>query len=200
MALPGLTSPRLAGGETIHDLDTWLDDSRHLHVDLGTGDGRFAVDLARSRPDLAVLGVDTNLDALPGPRQRLPANVRFARADAREAPVYSRGAVSVSVNFPYGSLLRGLVEGDVALLARLDCLLARPGRLEIRVNARALTGTGLDPAGAERAIVRSLRELDGMRVSSRPLAQAELRAFPSAWAKRLGYGRPADAFLVTAVR
>lgn len=206
MALPGHTLPRAAtagvsGTSITDDLAAWASNYAGLHVDLGTGDGRFAIQLARAQPDLGVIGVDTILDGLRDSPRRLPANVRFVQRDAHDVWLGDGSvATSISVNFPYGSLLRGLVEGDAALLARLDALLGRDGRLAIRVNERALTGTGLDPAGAEDAIVRALEEVDALRVCSRSLTQAELRAFPSTWAKRLGYGRPTTAFLIEAVR
>ncbi len=106
---------------------------------------------------------------------------------------------SVSINFPYGSLLRALVDADPMLLDRLDRWLDPAGSLHIRINERALTGTGLHPHGDEDAIVRGLQRLDRLRISCRPLAQDELRAFPSTWAKRLGFGRPTRAFLIEAV-
>lgn len=201
MVLQGQTSSRPAtAGDTTVDLSAWAARYQHLHVDLGTGDGRFAVHLARTRPGLGVIGIDTCLDHLHGSPRRLPVNVRFAQLDARDVWI-GEGvhATTVTVNFPYGSLLRGLVEGDPVLLERLDRILGPSGHLAIRVNERALIDTGLDPDGAERAIVRGLHLLDASRVSSRPLAQAELRAFPSTWSKRLGYGRPTAAFLIESV-
>jgi len=35
-----------------------------VHIDLGTGDGAFALHLARANPGMAVLGIDTCLDNL----------------------------------------------------------------------------------------------------------------------------------------
>lgn len=202
MVLPGQASSRPATtGDTTIDLAAWASRYTRLHVDLGTGDGRFAIHLARQQPELCVIGIDTCLDHLHGSPRRLPANLRFARLDARDAGIGAGLAgTSVSVNFPYGSLLRGLVDADPTLLNRLDHLLGRRGQVQIRVNERALLGTGLDPNGAQHAIVRGLRRLSQVRVSIRLLDQAELRAFPSTWSKRLGFGRPAAAFLIEAAR
>jgi hypothetical protein len=68
------------------------------------------------------------------------------------------------------------------------------------VNASAFVATGLDPAAGPAAIAATLRRLEGVRVTVRPMSQAELRAFPSSWAKRLGYGKPTNAWLVEARR
>lgn len=206
MGLPGHTaSPPVVGGDTPLDLAAWAARYYRLHIDLGTGDGRFAVHLARTRPGLGVIGIDTCLDHLHGSPRRLPANVRFVRLDARDVwKGEGMHATSVSVNFPYGSLLRGLVRGDSGLLERLDGILGPSGHLTIRVNERALpdalSGTEVDPGGAEHAIVRGLQRFERLSVTSRPLERAELRTFPSTWSKRLGYGRLTTAFLIEAVR
>lgn len=202
MVLPGHTLSRPAtANDTSIDLTTWAPRFEHLHIDLGTGDGRFAIHLARTRPELGVIGIDTCLDHLHGSPRRLPANVRFVQTDARDAWIgEGPAATSVSINFPYGSLLRGLVDADPGLLDRLDDLLGSQGHLQIRVNERALIGTGLDPLGAQHVIVRGLDRLDRACVSTRHLDQAELRLFPSTWSKRIGFGRPTTAYLIEARR
>jgi len=206
MVFPTLSPPLGAtSGTPTLDITTWASGFEHLHIDLGTGDGRYAVHLARARPELGVIGIDTCLDHLHGSSRRMPANVRFVQLDAREIRIEAGTATrSVSINFPYGSLLRALVDADPALLDRLDELLGSRGRLEVRVNERALIDalpdTGLDPDGARHAIVQGLHRLKQIRVSSRPLDQAELRAFPSTWSKRIGFGRPTAALLIDASR
>jgi 16S rRNA (adenine(1408)-N(1))-methyltransferase len=182
-------------------LHAWAAGYGRAHVDLGTGDGRFAIDLARRNPNLAVVGLDTNLDHLRGARRRHPANVRFVAADALGWPLgMIPAADAVTINFPYGSLLRGLVDGDRGLLTRLDTLLEPGSRLDAMVNASALTATGLDPKTGPDAIVSGLRHIDGLRIAIRALSRDALRRFPSSWAKRLGYGRETDAFLIEAIR
>jgi 16S rRNA (adenine(1408)-N(1))-methyltransferase len=179
----------------------WAERFSERHVDLGTGDGKFALHLARSRPDVGVIALDACLDHVCAPRKRWPGNVRFVAEDALAWPVEDvPPAATVSINFPYGSLLRGLVEGDESLLSRLEQLLAPGGRLDVRVNASALEATGLDPETGQEDVIRALGRIPGMRVSREPLTREDLRRFPSSWAKRLGYGRPPDAFEVRAVK
>lgn len=183
------------------DLPQWASGHPTLHVDLGTGDGAFAIGLARRRPDLAVIAIDTCLDHLDGSVRRRPGNLRFLRLDALDWPAgLLPTADAVTVNFPYGSLLHGLVEGDPALLARLDVLLGPGSRLEVRVNASALVATGLDPWLGPPDIAAALGGISGLRATSRDFGQAELRSFTSTWAKRLGYGKPTSAWLIEAVR
>ena len=190
------TSPCVLAG-----LRPWANGYPTLHIDLGTGDGAFATGLARRRPDVAMIAIDTCLDHLDGSARRRPANLRFVRLDARDWPMgLLPVADRVTINFPYGSLLRGLVEGDPALLARLGTLLGPGSRLDIRVNASALAATGLDPLGGPADIAAALDDIGGLRVARRELGQAELRSFPSTWAKRLGYGKPTGAWLIEAAR
>ncbi len=183
------------------EIRAWAGRFNERHVDLGTGDGKFALHLARERPDAGVIALDACLDHVCAPRKRWPSNVRFVAEDALAWPAEDvPPAATVSINFPYGSLLRGLVEGDEELLSRLERLLAPGGRLDVRLNASALEGAGLDPETAWDDVARSLGRLPGLRVKRAPLAQEDLRRFPSSWAKRLGYGRPQEAFEVRAVK
>jgi 16S rRNA (adenine(1408)-N(1))-methyltransferase len=183
------------------EIQAWAGRFSERHVDLGTGDGKFALHLARKRPEVGVIALDACLDHLCAPRKRWPDNVRFVAEDALAWPAeHVPPATTVSINFPYGSLLWGLVEGDEALLSRLERLLAPGGRLEVRVNASALESTGFDPETGREGLVRSVRRIPGMRVSSSRLAQDDLRRFPSSWAKRLGYGKPPEAFEVRGLR
>jgi 16S rRNA (adenine(1408)-N(1))-methyltransferase len=181
------------------DLAAWSSAYTDLHIDLGTGDGAFALAHARAHPETAVLGIDACLDHLRAPARRQPVNLRFVAANALALPTATiPPAGRVTINFPYGSLLRGLVEADPGLLAGLDALLAPGEQVEVRANATAFVATGLDTSPG--AIDRSLQRLDGIRVTSRALDQAELRAVPSTWAKRLGYGRPTQVWRVTGIR
>lgn len=183
------------------DIRLWAARFNRVHIDLGTGDGAYAIGLARNDPGVAVIAADTNLDHLHGSARRRPGNVRFVTLDALGWPLgLLPVANAVTVNFPYGSLLRGLVEADPALITRLDALLGRGSRLDVRVNASALLATGLDAGSGPHAITRALGRLDGLRVTCREMTQLELRAFPSSWSKRLGYGKETTAHLIGATR
>jgi 16S rRNA (adenine(1408)-N(1))-methyltransferase len=202
MALHRPTTPYPATLVPANDsLAPWAARYDRVHVDLGTGDGHYALRLAREHPSCAVIGLDTMLDHLRGARKRDPRNLRYVQADALTWPVGTLPVADVvTVIFPYGSLLKGLVEAEPALVARLDALLGPNGRLAIRVNRSALVATGLDPATGPHRIAATVRQVPGVRVASRDLTRGDLRAFPSRWAKRLGYGREPDAILIEAVR
>lgn len=169
-------------------------------VDLGTGDGRFVEHLARRCPARAVIGVDTCRENLRTSSRTAPENALFVLADALALPCGLHGlATGVTVNFPWGSLLRGLLDGDAGLLDGL-CAVGRPGlALTIRVNGGALVEAGWSiEAGAER-MASVLRGAGFVVGPVEMMGAAQLRVCPTTWAKRLAFGRDPRAVQVCAV-
>jgi hypothetical protein len=179
----------------------WCGRFGEIHVDLGTGDAAWALRLARQRPDVGVIGVDTCLDHVRGNPRRRPANLMLLRCDATALPAVLDGRVSRStVNCPYGRLLMGLLSGDEVVIARLGAALAPGGGIELRVNASALVGTGHSLATAEGSLMDVCRRVECSSLRHRRLGAVELRRFPSTWAKRIGYGREAVAIEIAGRR
>jgi 16S rRNA (adenine(1408)-N(1))-methyltransferase len=168
-----------------------------LLIDVGTGDGRFVLHTARTAT--AAIGIDTCREQLRDASRRAPPNALFVIAAAEALPpAFDGSAAQVSVNFPWGSLLRGLLEGEAipAGLARL----ARPGaQLAVRLNAEAVAAAGFDLNASVERVRQNLRDA-GFAVRRPALwGAAELRAFPSTWAKRLAFGRDPRAVEVCAM-
>ena len=159
-------------------------------IDLGTGDGRYVRHVVAARPRWFAIGVDACRENLRDASRHLPRNALFAIANARALPPEIEGlATEITINFPWGSLLAGLVEGDPGLLAGL-CAVARPGAvLHLRLNGGALSEAGRDLAGGA-AEARRVLGVWGWTVG-RPamLDAAALRGLHSSWAKRLAFGR-----------
>ena len=189
MARTSLVTPAIAAGP-----GEWSARHETIHIDIGTGDGRYALDLARREPSRGVVGLDTNLDHLVVHPRRMPANLRFIAADARSIPPELAGrAATLSINFPSSGLLTGLLGGDVALLASLATVLAPGGRIDVRVNARALVEEGVSLTEAGSRVERALRLMGLVSTKTTTLGAADLRCFPSTWAKRAGFGRDPHA-------
>ena len=170
-------------------------------VDLGTGDGRFVQHIARTRPTWFVIGVDTCRENLRAASHRAPCNVLYLIADALALPrALDAVATQITINFPWGSLLRGLLDGDAGLLAGLMAL-GQPGAtLDIRLNGGALAEVGWSLA-AGGAQVRHALDASGFEV--RPplsLDAHALRTCPTTWAKRLAFGRDPRALYLHARR
>jgi hypothetical protein len=179
-------------------LVTHIADQPDVLIDLGTGDGRFVLHTARAHPARYVVGIDACRDNLYETSRRAPANALFLIANICSMPAELAGLASaITINFPWGTLLAGLLDDGSPLLATL-ARLARPGAiLEIRLNGGALAEAGYSlAAGGDQ--VRRLVRLAGFRVAApQPLAADNLRAYPTTWAKRLAFGRDPRALYLT---
>jgi predicted RNA methylase len=175
------------------DLAAWLENYDQLHLDLGTGDGAYALHLARTNPAHAVVGVDLCLDNLAKPARKGRDNLRFVQGDATELPAWLwTRAGTVTINYPYGMLLRALTGAEAgAFLAA-----AWEAAIEIRINESAATAAGLAFEMVVDGVRATLQHLRG-RSTLAVLEAADLRAFPSTWAKRIGYGRPTRTLVAT---
>lgn len=167
-------------------------------IDLGTGDGRFVLREALAHPVQYVIGIDACRDNLREASRRAPANALFLIASALALPAELAGMASaITINFPWGTLLTGLLEDDSPLLVSLATL-ARPGAtLDIRLNSGALAEAGWSlETGAHQA--QRLARAVGFRLSApRPLAADDLRAYPTTWARRLAFGRDPRALYLS---
>jgi 16S rRNA (adenine(1408)-N(1))-methyltransferase len=178
----------------------WAARYREVIVDLGTGDGRFVGHLARRCPARGVIGVDMCRENLGKTSRTAPENALFVVADALALPRGLHGLASgVTINFPWGSLLHGLLDGHAGLLDGLRAV-GRPGlTLTIRLNAGAVVDAGWTiEAGAER-LATVLRGAGFAVGPVEVMRTDELRGCPTTWAKRLAFGRDPRGFQVRAV-
>ena len=163
---------------------------KRILLDLGTGDGKFALCHAGKFPNHFVIGVDSCRENLREySRAKLP-NLLYIIASAQDLPHELSGLVShITINFPWGSLLESLLIGDPKLMSGLASISRSITTVEIRLNGGALTEVGWDlEAGAEK-IYSNLLQAD-LQVNIPTLMNTNaLRSFPSTWAKRLAFGR-----------
>jgi 16S rRNA (adenine(1408)-N(1))-methyltransferase len=183
--LKGKTAGQLAAGEILALTGSYSE----IWLDLGTGDGQFVRLAARQNPSRLVIGLDACRENLRESSRKAPPNALFVIANAFRLPDELAGiADRLMVNFPWGSLLAGLLAQEAGLPEQLRKI-ARPGTiLEIRLNASALHEAGWELEPGARQVSDWLAK-NGWRIThARPLDQLELRLFPSSWAKRLAYG------------
>ena len=172
-------------------------------IDIGTGDGRFVYQSARQNPNKLYIGIDPNtrpLEKISEKIHRKPAkggapNALFIQAAVEDLPAELDGvADEVHVHFPWGSLLRAVARGEIAVLQNLRRISAPGALLEVVI--------GLDPARDQTEIDRlglttlSIEFIDqqlipkyrvaGFEMIERGiLAAAEWPEFNTSWAKRL---------------
>jgi 16S rRNA (adenine(1408)-N(1))-methyltransferase len=181
-----------------HGLNDRLASHYRILLDLGTGDGRYARALAETHPDWFVIGMDSCRENLREHSQAKLQNLLFVVASAQNLPKELDGWVSqISINFPWGSLLEGLLAGDALLMRGLERISRSPSSLDLRLNGGALAeaGTTLE-AGAHTIRSNLLRA--GWQVKT-PVSMdgIALRNFRSTWAKRLAFGRDPRALILS---
>lgn len=137
----------------------------------------------------------------PATRGGLP-NALFVVAGVEGPPPELAGRADlVTVRFPWGSLLRGLVGLDPRASAGLASFLAPGGSLEALVSVQERDG--LDDVRARLADPRALTDtwdaFGSSLVDAGPVDPADLVAIGSTWAKRLG-ATASDRRVVTRLR
>jgi 16S rRNA (adenine(1408)-N(1))-methyltransferase len=147
-----------------------------------------------------VLGIDANAAGMADVASRAARrqerggapNAEFIVAAAEALPDQLAAAADlVTVQFPWGSLLRGIVEAEPAIVAPLVGLL-RPARdaelrllLSVEPRDRSLGLEPLDATAMDRLAAQyEAHGLEAVRVG--PATAQELAASHSTWAKRLG--------------
>ena len=165
---------------------------------------------AAAQPDRLVIGVDASAAAMaeasrraarkPG-RGGLP-NALFVMAAAESLPKELDGLADLLiVNFPWGSLLRGLLEADPAVMTGLTRVM-RPGAV-LAVLLSSIDrdrGAGVDPIEEStlKAVVDAYRRYELDVTDLRPATAADVAAAHSTWGKRLGAGRQRPAWRIEA--
>ena len=180
------------------ELQMRLADYKHIHLDLGTGDGRFIRYMAEQHPCSFFIGVDACRENLHANSSRKLPNALFVIASAQSLPIELNGLIShITINFPWGSLLESLLTGDARLMNSLEYISSSTAALDVRLNSGALAeaGTALE-TGADQIYNNMLRS--GWQINAPVLMNANaLRNFPSTWAKRLAFGRDPRAIAMS---
>lgn len=171
-------------------------------LDLGTGDGRAVVARARAEPASLVLGIDADARSMAEASQRaarrserggLPNAVFLAEAAERLPGPLAGTASLITVTFPWGSLLAGVLGREPAVAAGIAGLLRPGGRVEILASVEP--GDGID--GQERLTAGDATRLavawvcHDLRLTCHRVATTdEVLASGSTWGRRLlGGGR-----------
>ena len=164
-----------------------------VHIDIGTGDGRQVYRVAREDPTGLFIGVDANAEALQQVSYRASrkparggvANAVFVHASLDDLPgALARLADRVTVFYPWGSLLRALVDPDERALAALAGLGRAGASFEARINRSAA-----DPDALELERLMCAYRRAGIHVAPEAVSPDDR----STWAARL---RPHDRRVV----
>jgi 16S rRNA (adenine(1408)-N(1))-methyltransferase len=175
-------------------------------VDAGTGDGRALLHEARRNPDTLYVGVDIDVRAMAGSARRAAAkparggcpNVLFAVSAVEGWPAEAGGlAHLVLVRYPWGSLLRGVLGREPAVLAALGRTIACGGSVVAMVSL--VDRDGVEPPAPEE--LRAAYAAAAMDLAVvRPATEEEIATASTTWARRLGVGARRSATRIEAVR
>ena len=169
-------------------------------IDLGTGDGRSVLARAAEDPRALVFGIDADATAMAEASRRAARSARkgglpnalFVAAGATGlGPVLDASADLVTVSFPWGSLLRGVLGADQEVAAALARLPRAGGSVDALVSVTerdAIDGLGRLDAEAIEAL-RHRHASNGLRlVDACPATSDDVRATRSTWCRRLTAG------------
>ena len=169
-------------------------------ADIGTGDGRAVLARAAAEPASLVIGVDAAPWAMAEASRRAarrgPANAIFLAAGAAElagTPLAGRTDL-VTVTFPWGSLLRGVLGLEPAVLTGVAALVGSGGRVEVLASIMSsdrVNGVGTLDTACEPAIRCAWAGVGLELMSMRPATGAEIAGSRSSWARRLDPARGA---------
>lgn len=198
------------------DLKAMAEICDRVVVDLGTGDGTMVLDSARSHPTALFIGIDAVAEnmreasrrAAGKPQKGGASNCLFLVASVESLPPSLSGfANEVTINYPWGSLLNGVVKPDLSVLESIAGLLRSGGRLLMVLNYSVFA----QEAYRERL---GLPPLDTLAVDDRFRGQyycARLEIirrehftgdppFRTTWGRRLVRGSHRASLLIEAVR
>jgi 16S rRNA (adenine(1408)-N(1))-methyltransferase len=165
---------------------------------------------AAAQPGRLVVGVDANAAAMATASRRAAArprrgglpNALFVLAAAEALPCELDGVADlVTVHFPWGSLLRGLLGAEPAIMTGLSRVMCRGATLSVLLSSTARDrAAGVGPIGA--ATLQALAGpygRYGLTVTEvRPADPSDVAAAHSSWGKRLGAAVQRPAWVLRA--
>lgn len=188
-------------------------------IDIGTGNGLFVYQSARSNPKKFYIGVDPSVCPLEKisekihrkPKKGGAPNALFVQAAVENLPDDLNGvADEVHVHFPWGSLLHGVATGEERVLGNLRRICSAGALLEVVIgldperDQTEMQRLGVQPVslGYIDAVLTPRYRKAGFAVLERgTLSPSEWSQLKTAWAKRLsgGAGRTVSYIVARAV-
>jgi 16S rRNA (adenine(1408)-N(1))-methyltransferase len=207
---------KTASAVTRADLDALITAHDGVTIDLGAGDGKSAYRYALEHPRRLMIAIEpvrenvreSSAKAAKKPERGGAPNALYVAASIEQPPPeLEHVADEILITLPWGSLMRGIILADAAVLAAVASLGAPDARVRIVLNTRIFD----DPVPLE---ARDLPDLTpdyardtlapafaaaGMRIDeARYLTPEEVAALNTTWAKRLSHRAPPRSLLIEA--
>ena len=169
-------------------------------MDIGAGEGGYVLHRARIDPTTFGIALDASPDPLASGAWRAKRarvrNAAFLVESVERLPRELRClADEVSIHFPWGSLLRGLLDGSSSVVGPIADLMKPDADLRVLVSALERDGFPEVTPSLLRSRASAYAQ-HGLHLIEAQQASSELVvASRSAWAKRLGVGRMRPAVI-----
>lgn len=175
-----------------------------LLVDLGTGDGKHVLAVARRRPDALIVGVDAGPDAMRKTAARAAAkpakggvpNAVFVWAAVEDLPAEFTDINEVHCLMPWGSLLRAFVEPNTQVLRGVAERCRAGADFLLTLNLHAWrppvpeVGDTAEPTPDSVAELAATYAAAGWRIDAADYLDAiGIAELGTSWTKRLGSSR-----------
>lgn len=196
------------------DLIKYTKSFERVEVDIGTGDGRFPYAQAKKNRDVFYIGIDPVAEnmfeyaskSIQKPSKGGVSNVLYIVAAAEDIPrELLNVADKINITLPWGSLLEGIIKGDSLLLGNLLNVARQKAEYEFLFTYDVLHEAGeiakrelpiLTPDYLNNDLVEKYAA-SGFKIEEINLmTQKELRTYQTTWAKRLGFGRMREVFMI----
>lgn len=179
-----------------------------VHIDIGTGDGRFVFKNAIRHQDGLFIGVDPSQAQLEKYSKKAlktkVTNCLFVLGSIELLPEELFGlATKVTVILPWGSLLSSIALPNSEAPKKLYDLLKESGELEILFGyAHETEPSEVDRLGLENLsleyvkanVVPNFLNVGFQGVTISPLQKETLKNFDSTWSKKLSFGQERPLF------
>jgi 16S rRNA (adenine(1408)-N(1))-methyltransferase len=213
---------RVVGKQTIDlsgaDVTALRKSYERVLLDVGTGDGKHALRVARQHPEWLVIGLDASRDGMVKASQRAAAkpqrggqpNVLYVWSAAEQLPAELTGLDEIHVLMPWGSLLRGMVRpGEDRILERLAGATHADTELLCTLNMHAWRPPVREvgdvgeptPDSVTESLSKEYRRVGWAIGDAHYANDEELELLTSAWSRRLNSSRETfDVLMIRATR
>lgn len=202
--------------KTIDSLDDYLLNYENVVIDLGTGNGKYLYEKAILDHSSFFIGIDPITDNIieyqKKKRKHLKNhninNVLFVVSSIEDITndLYGIGN-KIYVNFPWGSLLEGVVKGNKSILTNISNLLKSDGQVDFvftyssiyeegEIKKRGLPKLSLNYFDKD---LRNLFKIGGLNIDDFGyLAENSLKSIGTLWAKKIYLTKERIVFYIKA--
>ena len=180
-------------------------------VDIGTGDGKFTYQMAKENPDRFIIGIDPaqkGLEKVSAKIYQKPArgglkNALFVLADVESLPEELNGlANQVFINFPWSSLLKGIILVEDKTWHSIKRICQKGAIIDLVLGYDEISESDklnlpkFDSGYIKKEMAPKLVKRGFEFVKIKELTNKDLKAYPSSWAKKLGFGKERQYFYI----